>query len=226
MMRNNMTLRRLKGVTRTIRLTILDPSGNAVDLTQATAVRVVVSRDGFGSNGTITPGFTIGGDGNNVVTFVWRADQQNASGAGRYTITIFAYYNDGNVAKYNWHGPDGIELVEFSCDESGTLPDNLDEEANVEISGTFNMNGVGQSAYECWLSLGNEGSEADFINSLKGTPGGQGPQGEHGISGGMLFPTFDFDSATGILTISGLAQEVSRISYNEQTGQLIIRLNR
>ena len=224
MMRNNMTLRRLKGVTRTIRLTILDPSGNAVDLTQATAVRVVVSRDGFGSNGTITPGFTIGGDGNNVVTFVWRADQQNASGAGRYTITIFAYYNDGNVAKYNWHGPDGIELVEFSCDESGTLPDNLDEEANVEISGTFNMNGVGQSAYECWLSLGNEGSEADFIASLKGADGATGPQGETGLSGGFLFPTMNFDPDTGELTIRGLDQEIDRVYYDEATAELVVRL--
>ena len=224
MMRNNMTLRRLKGVTRTFRLTILDPSGNAVDLTQATAVRVVVSRDGFGSNGTITPGFTIGGDGNNVVTFVWKAEQQNASGAGRYTITIFAYYNDGNVAKYNWHGPDGIELVEFSCDESGTLPDNLDEEANVEISGTFNMNGVGQSAYECWLSLGNEGSEADFIASLKGADGATGPQGETGLSGGFLFPTMNFDPDTGELTIRGLAQEIDRVYYDEATAELVVRL--
>lgn len=224
MMRNSMTLRRLKGVTRTIRLTILDPAGDAVDLTQATAVQVVVSRDGIGSNGTITPRFTLGGEGNNVVTFVWRADQQNASGAGRYTITIFAYYNDGNVAKYNWHGPDGIELVEFSCDESGTLPDNLDEEANVEITGTFSMNGVGQSAYECWLSLGNEGSEADFINSLKGADGATGPQGPTGLSGGFLFPTMNFDPDTGELAIRGLAQEIDRVYYDEATAELVVRV--
>ena len=222
----NNILRRLKGVTRTIRLTIMDAAGDPVDLTQANSVKVFISRDGFGPNGTIEPRFTIGGEHNNIVTFVWYADQQNASGAGRYTFTIFGYYNDRNVAKYNWHGPDGIELVEFAVDETGTLPDNMDESANVEMTGTFSMNGPGPSAYDIWLSLGNTGSEADFINSLKGTPGAQGPQGEPGISGGMLFPTFDFDSAAGILTISGLAQEVSRISYNEQTGQLIIRLNR
>ena len=219
-------LRRLKGVTRTLRLVILDVSGEPVDLTQAGSVKVVVSKDGFGGNATITPQILIGGTDNNVITFVWYADQQNASGAGRYTITVFAYYNDRNVAKYNWHGPDGIELVEFAIEESGTPPDNLEETPYIDMSGTFSMNGPGPSAYDIWLMLGNTGTEADFIASLRGTPGAQGPQGEPGVSGGMLFPTFDFDSSTGILTISGLAQEVSRMSYNETTGQLTIRLNR
>jgi hypothetical protein len=45
-----------------------------------------------------------------------------------------------------------------------------------------------------------------------------------GVSGGMLFPTMDFDPETGILTIRGLQQEVDRISYNEETAELIIRL--
>ena len=45
-----------------------------------------------------------------------------------------------------------------------------------------------------------------------------------GVSGGMLFPTMDFDPKTGILTIRGLQQEVDRISYDEETAELIIRL--
>ena len=45
-----------------------------------------------------------------------------------------------------------------------------------------------------------------------------------GVSGGMLFPVMNFDPATGILTISGLQQEVQRISYDEETAELIIRL--
>jgi hypothetical protein len=43
-----------------------------------------------------------------------------------------------------------------------------------------------------------------------------------GVSGGMLFPTMDFDPATGILTISGLQQEVDRIRYDYETAELII----
>ena len=36
----------------------------------------------------------------------------------------------------------------------------------------------------------------------------------------------DFDSTTGVLTITGLPQEVSRIRFDETTGELIIRLSR
>lgn len=35
----------------------------------------------------------------------------------------------------------------------------------------------GLSAYEIWLSLGNEGSEQDFIDSLRGKPGTNGIDG-------------------------------------------------
>ena len=44
-----------------------------------------------------------------------------------------------------------------------------------------------------------------------------------GVSGGMLFPAMNFDPATGILTISGLQQEVDRIRYDYQTAELVIR---
>jgi hypothetical protein len=43
-----------------------------------------------------------------------------------------------------------------------------------------------------------------------------------GVSGGMLFPVMNFDPATGILTISGLQQEVDRIHYDYETSELII----
>ena len=43
-----------------------------------------------------------------------------------------------------------------------------------------------------------------------------------GVSGGMLFPTMNFDPATGILTIRGLQQEVDRIRYDYETAELII----
>lgn len=41
----------------------------------------------------------------------------------------------------------------------------------------------GASAYDIWLSEGNEGSEADFLASLKGEPGDKGDPGEQGIPG-------------------------------------------
>lgn len=58
----------------------------------------------------------------------------------------------------------------------------------------------------------------------QGPQGIQGEQGPEGPSGGMLFPTMSFNPETGILTVRGLAQEVQRISYDEETAELIIRL--
>ena len=58
----------------------------------------------------------------------------------------------------------------------------------------------------------------------QGPQGIQGEQGPEGPSGGMLFPTMSFNPETGILTVRGLKQEVQRISYDEATAELIIRL--
>ncbi len=58
----------------------------------------------------------------------------------------------------------------------------------------------------------------------QGPQGVQGEQGPEGPSGGMLFPTMSFNPETGILTVRGLQQEVQRISYDEETAELIIRL--
>jgi hypothetical protein len=58
----------------------------------------------------------------------------------------------------------------------------------------------------------------------QGPQGVQGEQGPEGVSGGMLFPTMSFNPETGILTVRGLQQEVQRISYDEATAELIIRL--
>lgn len=41
----------------------------------------------------------------------------------------------------------------------------------------------GLSAYEIWLSLGNVGSEQDFIDSLRGKPGTNGIDGRDGSDG-------------------------------------------
>ena len=42
---------------------------------------------------------------------------------------------------------------------------------------------TGLSAYEVWLSVGNEGSEQDFLESLVGEPGADGYQGSDGFRG-------------------------------------------
>ena len=42
---------------------------------------------------------------------------------------------------------------------------------------------TGKSAYQVWLDLGNTGTEADFIASLKGVKGDSGKDGSNGIDG-------------------------------------------
>ena len=46
----------------------------------------------------------------------------------------------------------------------------------------------GASAYEIWLRLGNEGTEADFIASLRGPQGQMGPTGAQGAPGSQGVP--------------------------------------
>lgn len=88
----------------------------------------------------------------------------------------------------------------------------------------------GESAYQIAVDHGYVGTEEEWLASLHGVPGAQGPQGlqgpqgEQGVSGGMLFPVMDFDAETGVLTISGLEQEIDRVRYDEGTAELIIRL--
>ena len=60
--------------------------------------------------------------------------------------------------------------------------------------------------------------------SLKGEKGDKGDKGDDGASGGMLFPKMDFNAEDGVLTITGLKQEVERISYDEENGLLTITL--
>lgn len=54
----------------------------------------------------------------------------------------------------------------------------------------------------------------------------KGEQGKTGVSGGMLFPTMNFDPETGVLVIRGLKQEVQRIHYDYNTAELIIVLDK
>lgn len=44
-------------------------------------------------------------------------------------------------------------------------------EINVDIIGTDARGKEGKSAYEIWLELGNEGTEQEFLASLKGQDG-------------------------------------------------------
>ena len=88
----------------------------------------------------------------------------------------------------------------------------------------------GKSAYEIAVEQGFVGTEEEWPESLHGADGAQGPQGpqgpqgEPGVSGGFLFPVMEFNPEDGVLTISGLEQEIDRVRYDYTTAELVIRL--
>ena len=81
-------------------------------------------------------------------------------------------------------------------------------EAQTAIAGAENVDAE-LDGYE--LTVTNRHGESHTVNTK-------------GVSGGMLFPTMNFDPETGILTIRGLQQEVDRIRYDYETAELIITL--
>ena len=153
-------VRRICGTTRTIRL-ILEDGGTAVDLTDKT-VRVVVSKDDYGENCIYYPTFNISGDGHNVVTFVWTAEQQEQTGDGDYTITVFVDFGGVNIAKRNWHGWDGIRLVRWSNQECGSSSGDLGVDEVIDLEGEISTNGPGESAFEIW-------AESDYSEGYEKT---------------------------------------------------------
>jgi len=62
--------------------------------------------------------------------------------------------------------------------------------------------GGGASAYQIWLDAGNTGTEQDFLDSLVGATGSQGPQGEPGTGASDALGT-GFTDGGGSGTIPG-----------------------
>ena len=69
-------------------------------------------------------------------------------------------------------------------------------EINVDIIGTGARGKEGKSAYEIWLDLGNEGTEQEYLASLKGDKGDKGDTGEPGSS---FLPVASGDVIGGIM---------------------------
>ena len=67
--------------------------------------------------------------------------------------------------------------------DNGTGVDTaMDEEHSITVLGPAGPAGI-TNTYDIWLSLGNVGTEQDFIDSLVGPAGAQGPQGDPGPTG-------------------------------------------
>jgi len=174
-------------------------------------------------------------DGNLVIGF----DDQKM-GLGILKVERTYYLNDANYASGvcdEYIAPKPVVIEELD-DQGQPVYFNL----QLALQGDASINAVstiepywakgdpGESAYQIAVDHGYVGTEEEWLQSLHGATGAQGPQGpqgpqgEPGVSGGMLFPVMDFDAETGVLTISGLEQEIDRVRYDETTAELVIRL--
>ena len=174
-------------------------------------------------------------DGNLVIGF----DDQKM-GLGILKVERTYYLNDENYASGvcdEYVAPVPVVIEELD-DQEQPVYFNL----QLALQGDASINAVstiepywakgdpGKSAYEIAVEHGYEGTEEEWLASLHGADGAQGPQGpqgpqgEQGVSGGMLFPVMNFNPEDGVLTISGLEQEIDRVRYDETTAELIIRL--
>ena len=79
-------------------------------------------------------------------------------------------------------------------------------------------NEIQEIRYQVAVEQGFVGTKDQWLESLRG------PEGPQGVSGGMLFPVMNFNSEDGVLTISGLEQEIDRVRYDYATAELVIRL--
>ena len=173
-------------------------------------------------------------DDNLVIGF----DDQHM-GLGTLMVERTYYLNDANYASGvcdEWIAPKAV-VIEEEDDQGQVVKFNL----QLSLQGDASINAVstiepywakgdpGKSAYEIAVEHGFVGTEEEWLQSLHGAQGAQGPQGEQGpqgdpgVSGGMLFPVMNFNPEDGVLTISGLEQEVSRVRYDYATAELVIR---
>jgi hypothetical protein len=143
-------------------------------------------------------------DGDLVIGF----DDQKM-GLGILKVERTYYLNDVNYASGvcdEWIAPTHVVIEEL--DDQGQVQKfqlqlALEGEATIEATSTVAP----------YWAVGPEGPQ-----------GQQGPQGPQGPAGGFLFPVMNFNPEDGVLTISGLEQEISRVRYDYATAELIIRL--
>lgn len=85
----------------------------------------------------------------------------------------------------------------------------IEGRASVGMTGEKGMDG--KSAYEIWLDQGNEGTEEDFLESLRGPEGEQGLPGLDGKPAEVSFDEFPY-----MVQVSDILMEAGRYSSLEE----------
>ena len=125
----NEPIKLLRATTKSIGLNITTRAGDPVNLTGAQLL-VTVSRDATGD--IFKMEHEIVGDNNNIIHFFW--DPKDQKECGQYTIDVRGNFGTNDIRRTNWHGPYGIELVEYAYQCSEAHIDGLDVE-EIELEG-------------------------------------------------------------------------------------------
>lgn len=125
-------------------------------------------------------------DSEDVVIFSWLISQKATKHAGTLNFCVrFACLAEDATIEYQWFSDihKGITVSEGICNTETTLKDYSDilEQWKQELESIKKE--PGKSAYEIAVENGFEGTETEWLASLKGDQGEKGEQGIQGIQG-------------------------------------------
>lgn len=148
-------------------------AGEAVPLTGRDLA--VVITDPTGRKKSV--GFAI--TDNNLITFIFAGKDQTQ--LGKHTASLLE--NAGKDGSSALDAVDFVQLVRYTSMEDFTSDNDNLEVASIDLEGNLSASLRGASAYETWLAEGHTGSEADFLEWLRGPKGDKGDRGEQGPVG-------------------------------------------
>lgn len=104
--------------------------------------------------------------------------------AAYYSVPVLDLFNSSNMNPYiesqRQYFADDLHPNQLGAQRLALL---ISQVINNGVSSGFLREANGKSAYYLWLDAGNNGTEQDFLNSLKGLQGESGPAGKNGADG-------------------------------------------
>lgn len=104
--------------------------------------------------------------------------------AAYYSVPVLDLFNSSNMNPYiesqRQYFADDLHPNQLGAQRLALL---ISQVINNGVSSGFLRGANGKSAYLLWLNAGNDGTEQDFLNSLKGMQGESGPAGNNGSDG-------------------------------------------
>lgn len=104
--------------------------------------------------------------------------------AAYYSVPVLDLFNSSNMNPYiesqRQYFADDLHPNQLGAQRLALL---ISQVINNGVSSGFLRGANGKSAYLLWLDAGNDGTEQDFLNSLKGMQGESGPAGNNGSDG-------------------------------------------